>query len=68
MQSVVITIIIIFDKVIPEIDFELMPNEFKRFVQVDHWNAIPKSLDAVKVRMSRFVIKVVGVNKFVTSS
>ena len=60
-----ITVIIIFDKVVPEMDFELM---LKRFVQVNNWNGIPKSWDTVKVRMSGFVIKVVGVDKFVTSS
>ena len=63
-----ITVIIIFDKVVPEMDFELMLNKFKRFVQVNNWNGIPKSWDTVKVRMSGFVIKVVGVDKFVTSS
>ena len=68
MQSTVITVVIIFDKVVPEMDFELMLNKFKRFVQANNWNGIPKSSDTVKVRMSGFVIKVVGVNKFVTSS
>ena len=56
MQRTVITVIIIFNKVVPEMDFELMLNKFKRFVQVNNWNGIPKSRDTVKVRMSRFVI------------
>ena len=34
MQSTEITVIIIFDKVVPEMDFELKLNKFKRFVQV----------------------------------
>ena len=52
MQRTVITVIIIFNKVIPEMDFELM---LKRFVQVNNWNGIPKSRDTVKVRMSRLI-------------
>ena len=58
MQRTVITVIIIFNKVVPEMDIELMLNKFKRliFVQVNNWNGIPKSWDTVKVRMSGFVI------------
>ena len=56
MQRTVIAVIIVFNKVAPEMDFELMLNKFKRFVQVNNWNGIPKSWDTVKVRMSGFVI------------